>query len=68
MKAVLICVMQLQSLTSHFTATRATFTKAKQVSIREDQCQAKCVAYHIHSCQPAKPAAAAAAPQAIIDS
>lgn len=46
-KAMLICVTRLQSLTSHFAAARATFTNVKQVSVREDHCQAKCVAYHI---------------------
>lgn len=59
---MLICVMQLQSLTSHFTARKATFTKGEQVSIREEQCQAKRVAFHNHLHQPAKSAA-----QALID-
>lgn len=45
---MLIWVMQLQPLTSHFTAAKATFTEVKQVRVTEDRCQAKCVAYHSH--------------------
>lgn len=32
--------------------------KSKASQSCKDQCQAKCVAFHIHSCQPANPAAA----------
>lgn len=46
MKVELICVTQLNSLTSHFTATRVPFTKGEHAGVKEDQCEAKGAAYH----------------------